>query len=269
MRRAAFMRFAAAIAAVGMLPLISTAQQPQAKPLRFEAAAIRPGDPNHVGSLVQPGPPGGQFRMTNAPLKQWVEMGLSVQDYALKAPAWLDTSRFDLTARLPNQPITQAAMAEMMRTLLIERFGLKWHEEMQTVSGFELVTDRKVLAQPATLMERLLNANARSSGNGTINGIDMSMAELAEALGKALGRPVTDATHLAGGFDIKLMWRPDTDAMVASEKQYGKQYGIDVDNLPGSVTTALREQLGLRLQPAKVPSKVIVIDHIDNQPSGN
>jgi uncharacterized protein (TIGR03435 family) len=95
------------------------------------------------------------------------------------------------------------------------------------------------------------------------------MSELAELLGKALGRPVVDATHLSGGFDIKLMWRSDNDADVARDRQYGKQYGIDVDNLPSSLSTALREQLGLRLQSAKVPSKIIVVDQINRQPTEN
>jgi len=203
------------------------------------------------------------------PLRQWVEIGLSVQDYALKAPSWLETSRFDLNAKMPNQPVTQTSLAEMMRTLLIERFGLKWHEEPQTVSGYELVIDKKVLAQPATLLERLEGAGGRSSGNGLINGTNMPMSELAGALGTALRRPVVDATHLSGGYDIQLRWQPTDDAALASERQYGKQYGIDVDNLPGSASTALREQLGLRLQPAKVPSKVIVVDHIDTQPTPN
>ena len=95
------------------------------------------------------------------------------------------------------------------------------------------------------------------------------MSELAEALGRVLGRPVVDATHLSGVFSFKLMWRPSDDAEVALQRQYGKQYGVDVDNLPSSVLTALREQLGLRLQNAKVPSKVIVVDQINREPTEN
>jgi uncharacterized protein (TIGR03435 family) len=257
--------------AVALSAHTSFAQQPQqAKPLQFEAAAIRPGTPQRgVDSSTSGGSPGGQFRMVNMPLKQWVEMGLSVQDYALKSPSWLDTSRFDLNAKLPNQPVTQTSMAEMMRTLLIERFGLRWHEEQQTVSGYELVTDKKVLVQSASLMERLMGAHGEGHGNGVINGVNMSMSELAKALGNALGGPVVDATHLSGGYDIKMTWRPPDDDVVASERQSGKQYGVDVDNLPGSIFTALREQLGLRLQPTKVPSKVIAVDHINSQPTAN
>jgi uncharacterized protein (TIGR03435 family) len=270
--------FAPVIAAVWTLSVsLSPAQQPQqAKSWQFEVAIIRPGRPpadQRLGeSSSSGGGPGGLFRMVNVPLKQWVEMGLSVQDYALKAPSWLDTSRFDLDARMPAaKPVDQKASAnqnpkaEMMKALLIERFGLKWHEELRNASGYELVTDKKVLVQPAGLMERLRGVHGSSSGPGLIGGTNISMSDFAETMGKILGRPVVDATHLSGGFDIKLMWRPDNDAAAVDQKQRG----IDVDNLPASISTALREQLGLRLQSAKVPSKVIIVDHINRHPTEN
>ncbi len=272
MRQVGLVSFAAVIAVVGAFSAnISTAQQPQqAKSLQFEAAAIRPSHPQPgAGSLSFGGVPGGQFRLVNMPLKQWVERALSVSDYALKSPSWLDTSNFDLDARMPSgAPADQKATGEMLKALLIERFGLKWHEELQSVSGFELVPDKKVLAEPSSLLDRLLPAG-RSSGPTLITGKNMSMSELAGALGDTLKKPVVDATHLSGGFNIKLMWRPSDDAELARQQQYGKQYGLDVDNLPASVSVALREQLGLRLQSAKVPSKVIVVDNINRQPTGN
>jgi uncharacterized protein (TIGR03435 family) len=266
MRHAVQASCVAVIAAVGIFLASASAAQPP--PAHFEAAAIKPGTPNQIGSSTRGGAPGGQYQIANMPLRQWVEIGLSVQDYALKAPSWLDTSRFDLNAKLPNQPVTETSLVEMMRTLLIERFGLKWHEEPQTVSGYELVVDKKLLAQPATLMERL-RGPSWGSGPTLINGTNLPMSKLAELLGTSLGRPVVDATHLSGGYDIQLRWQPTDDAALASERQYGKQYGVDVDNLPGSASTALREKLGLRLQPAKVAWKIIVIDHIDTQPTPN
>ncbi len=48
-----------------------------------------------------------------------------------------------------------------------------------------------------------------------------------------------------------------------------KRHGIDVDNLPDSVFTAVQEQMGLRLQSAKVPWKVIVVDNINRHPTEN
>lgn len=281
MRQAFLAGFAAIVFALGALSAnISLAQQPQqAKPLQFEVAAIKPGNPQ-LGSFSHSsgGGPGGQLQMVNTPLKQWVEMGLSVRDYALVAPSWLDTVRFDLSARLPgDKTVLQKAMAdgrnptpEMMKSLLIERFGLKWHEEIRSVSGYELVTDKKVLLKPTGLMDQLLGHSSSGSGPTMINGTNMSIAELVGMLGSTLGRPVVDATHLSGRYDIKLMWRPADDTTVTEDyRRYWKQNGVDVDNLPSSVDAALREQLGLRLQSAKVPSRVIVIDSINRQPTGN
>ena len=270
MRQAARASFAAVIAALGVLSAsVSTAQQPQpAKSLQFEVASIKPSDPKlPANSHSSGGGPGGQFRMVNTPLKQWVEIGLSVQDYALKAPSWLDTSRFDLVARLPDGgPANQEAIAEMMKALLIERFGLKWHEEPQTVAGYELVPDKKVLVHPSSLEERL-RGSLSGSGPTIISGTNITMSELAELLGDALGRPVVDATHLSGVFDIKLMWRPIDDAAVSQAKGDGMK-DTDIDSLP-SIFVAVQEQLGLRLQPAKMLAKVIVVDQINHQPTEN
>jgi uncharacterized protein (TIGR03435 family) len=271
MRKAALAGFAVTfVVVVGLSASISTAQQPQqAKPLQFEVAAIRPGNPKLEYSRSDTS--GSQFRMENTPLREWVKMGLSVRDYALVAPSWLDTSRFDLNAKLPaDKPVVQNPLAEMMKALLIERFGLKWHEENGTVSGYELVTDKKVLLKPATLLERLQGSGGRGWGPTMINGTNMPMSELAKMLGDALGRPVVDATHLAGGFDINLMWHPlDNAAPTEDYRRYWKQKGIDVDDLPSSVSGALRDQLGLRLQSAKVPSRVVVVDYINRQPTAN
>jgi uncharacterized protein (TIGR03435 family) len=155
----------------------------------------------------------------------------------------------------------------MMKALLIERFGLKWHEELQTVSGFELVPDKKVLAQPATLLERQRGRGGWGSGPTSFSSTNMSMSEFAEKLGEVLGRPVVDATHLSGGYDFKLIYRPMDDAAVAGAKGFGMK-DADIDGL-ASIFTAVREQLGLRLQSAKVPSRVIVVDNINRQPTAN
>lgn len=261
-------RFAVAIVALGALSAsISPAQQAQqAKSLHFEVASIKPGNPQPgYDSWSETGGSGGYYRMMNMPLKQWVKRAFSVRDYALKAPAWLDTARFDLNAKFPaNAPKAPNTPAEMMKSLLIERFGLKWHEETQSVTGYELVPDKKVLIKPSGLLERL-QSHGSSSGPGMLDGTNMPISELAGALGEILGRPVVDATHLSGVYNFKLAWRPSDDAAAANERRAG----IDVDNLPSSVSSALREQLGLRLQSAKVPTKVIVVDYMNHQPIGN
>lgn len=159
------------------------------------------------------------------------------------------------------KPANPKALAEMLKAVLIERFGLKWHEELRSASGYELVAGKKVLVKtsgPAA-------GPASSIGPALISGTAMPMSELAGALGEVLRRPVVDATHLSGGFDIRLTWRPFDEAVVADAKGRGMK---DVDNLP-SIFTAVREQLGLRLQSAKVPLNVIVVDRINGQPTEN
>ncbi len=264
MRQTALLGFAAVIVVVGELSAsISTAKLPeQTKSLRFEVAAIRPSNPREVNSWSSIGPPGGLVRLVNMPLKQWVEMALSVRDYALKAPPWLDRSRFDLDARRPaGEPANQKAISEMMKALLIERFGLKWHEERRIVSGYDLVAGKKVLVKASGPAE----PRASSSGSALIGGTDMPMSELVGALGDVLQRPVVDATHLSGGFDIRLTWRPFEAVKVADATQRGMK---DLDNLP-SIFTAVREQLGLQLRSAKVLSNIVVVDRINRQPTEN
>lgn len=262
MRQTTLLGFAAVIVVV-LSVSVSTAKPPQqAKSLRFEVAAIRPSNPRDVNSWSSTGGPGGLLRLVNMPLKQWVEMALSVRDYALKAPSWLDKSRFDLNARLPaGEPVNQKTMSEMMQALLIERFGLKWHEERRIVSGYELVAGKKVLVKPSGPAER----RGSSRGPALIAGTDMPMAELAGALGEALQRPVVDATRLSGGYDIRLRWRPFEAIKAADASQRGMK---DLDNLP-SIFTAVQEQLGLRLRSAKVPSTIVVVDDINRQPTAN
>jgi uncharacterized protein (TIGR03435 family) len=81
-----------------------------------------------------------------------------------------------------------------------------------------------------------------------------------------LDRPVVDKTGFAGEFDFTLRWTPD-------ETQFAGM-GIHVPplmdnpNAPPELFTAIQEQLGLRLEAQKIPSEVLVIDHVE-RPSEN
>jgi uncharacterized protein (TIGR03435 family) len=84
--------------------------------------------------------------------------------------------------------------------------------------------------------------------------------------GAVLDRPVVDQTGLQGRFDFTLNWTPD-------ETQFGG-LGVRVpppaDNAsaPPGLFTAIQEQLGLKLDPAKAPVEVFVIDRAE-KPSEN
>ena len=82
----------------------------------------------------------------------------------------------------------------------------------------------------------------------------MSSTSIATWLASHLGSPVEDKTGLTGTYDMAL--RYDQDDMRASSS------GLVSDDAP-SIFTALPEQLGLKLESAKVTVDVFVIDHIE------
>jgi uncharacterized protein (TIGR03435 family) len=87
--------------------------------------------------------------------------------------------------------------------------------------------------------------------NRTLDGKGLRIADVAHTLARAeLHRPVIDRTGLTGTFDIHLQWTPDpaTDGL--------------------SIFTALGEELGLRLDSARAPTEMIVIDRAE-KPSEN
>ena len=78
--------------------------------------------------------------------------------------------------------------------------------------------------------------------------------------GKGYG-PVEDFTDLKGKYDIDLSWSPDPGF---------ESPGADSPPDPAAgLLTAVRESLGLRLEPRKLQVEVLVIDHIERVPSEN
>jgi uncharacterized protein (TIGR03435 family) len=84
------------------------------------------------------------------------------------------------------------------------------------------------------------------------------MSLLAIRLSDLLQRPVVDRTQDTRRFDFHLRWSPDT-APVGAEP---------VASDAPSLSTALEEQLGLKLLSRRVPAEVLVIDHAE-PPSEN
>jgi uncharacterized protein (TIGR03435 family) len=78
-----------------------------------------------------------------------------------------------------------------------------------------------------------------------------------------------DQTGLTGKYDFQLKWTPD-------ESQFSQFRGTgaivppsaDDPKAPPSLYTAIQEQLGLKMGPAKIADDVIVIDHV-TKPSEN
>jgi uncharacterized protein (TIGR03435 family) len=234
--------------------------------------------------------PGGRFTAPSATLPGLIAAAygiLAVQIVDAARP--LPSERFEIEARTsPNVTVDEARA--MLRRLLAERFGLSAHREMRQLPVYLMTIARE---------DRRLGENLRPSGpdcapvKGPIGvpapppppggpppavgpvltltaaplrclslafsstvGSHLSMRELplarfAEQLIAALGRPVLDRTGLDGPYDIDITYTPDAQVVDAS----------DAPNAP-SLVTAIREQLGLRLEATRAQVEVLVIDAI-------
>jgi uncharacterized protein (TIGR03435 family) len=148
----------------------------------------------------------------------------------------------------------------MMRTLLEDRFQLKFHWETRTMPVFDLVVT-KGGPKFAHATETEKSGAQRNSGQITIS--KGTVAGLASTLSNILGRRVLDKTGLTGDYDMTLKWTPD-DYQAAPLRPNGPP----PDPNSPSIFTALREQLGLKLGSTKGPVDVVVIDSV-SRPTEN
>ena len=101
-------------------------------------------------------------------------------------------------------------------------------------------------------------------GAVTINGLKRTMEGFAALLTAQLGGPVTDATGLKGSYVIALHWSGTGVTVSASDEP--SPYAIEGQP---TLLQALQEQLGLKLEPKKGPVDILVIDHIEKEPTQN
>jgi uncharacterized protein (TIGR03435 family) len=180
-------------------------------------------------------------------------------------PNWIEDIRYDVEAKAEGNASQQQRL-EMLRTLLAERFKLRFHYESKETAVYILAAGKNGL-----------KLKERRQGDGgepfTIRDIgslhfvcrDISMAQLATFLkSSVLVGPVADKTGLSGAFDFDLSWRPD-DSQFGGRFARAKEAESDLPDL----FTALR-QLGLRLETVRAPVQVLRIDHAEkpaeNQP---
>lgn len=221
--------------------------------------------------------PGGMMVATNVTARQIVTFAYSMQNSRVEdGPAWLDSVRFDITAKAAG-PATQEQMLPMMRALLADRFRLEIHRDARDTPVFALVRARAdgrlgpQLRPSATLdCDAALAAQARgaaiaaSDGRpicggrtraGVITAGAVSMEELARNMSRLAGRMIIDRTGLPGRYDFDLKFTPEGDltATPAARNELGA---------PPSLFVALEEQLGLKLESQRAPVEVVVIDSI-------
>ncbi len=222
--------------------------------------------------------PGGRFTARNTTLQQlvWFAHGDGEFHDGLISggPDWIRSDRFDIEATAGGR-VTPDQVKSMIGSLLADRFNLSMHEETKESSVYELVLARRdgrigsklrstsaaeaehcasVEADPNATSEYLADRTKRCSVSfqGGVKLRSRPVSDLAEALSELLERPVIDKTGLTGRYDA------DLDAALNWDHVAGAGPADTVGN--AAIFTAIQEQLGLKLESARGPVRVIVID---------
>lgn len=217
----------------------------------FEVASIKPASSDRNGMLVS-FVPGGGLRVSNATLKDLIETSYQVRSFQiLSGPSWIGVARYDVTAT-SEAPVDDSVVRREVQSLLKKRFQLQTHRETRELPEYSLVVEKSGIKPEGLRVSenRRRGINARQ---GAMTGEAAPMASLALVLSRQLERPVVDNTGLQGNYDFMVEWTPDL---------------ADSDSPGPSLFTALREQLGLRLEATKGPVEVIVVDGAE-KPSEN
>jgi uncharacterized protein (TIGR03435 family) len=224
----------------------------------FAVATIKPHDPASQRAGFSSNSDRVYIRNESVASMTAFAYGLNKQQI-LNAAGWADGDTYDVQGKadVEGQPNLHQEQ-EMVQKLLADRFQLKFHYEKRELSVYA-VRVAKVGARlaPAAKPDNQLNQIVDSNGNVlTVQYTSCSMPDFAFGEQPFLDRPVVDQTGLAGRYDFTLRYTAD------------ESRASDDPNAPPDIFTAVQEQLGLKLEPAKAQADVLVIDRVE-KPSAN
>jgi uncharacterized protein (TIGR03435 family) len=193
-------------------------------------------------------------------------------------PAWIHSELYSINAKSEGTPTTEMMQGPMLQALLEDRFNLRIHRETKEVPVYALTVARggpklkpsqegSCTDQPQTFPvpplppgERYCAVRVAVRPPG-VEAEGTTMGEFIKLLNLVLDRPVINRTGIAGKFNIHLKFTPDasTPRLIVP---------ADEPASAPSIFTAIQEQLGLKLVPAKGPAEFLVIDHVE-RPTGN
>ena len=245
-------------------------------PLEFDVVSIKKNDgstPNGgIRNLAD-----GTLIMTNQPIRSILSAAapVSVRE-VVGYPDWVDSEFYDVTVK-PPAGTTREQRATMWQAMFAARMKVVAHVEQRPQTTFALVLlradgtlgpDLKASAldctprapgstppppPPPPDASRPLDYSARcggSFGGGTIRGT-MTLDQLVLSLEGPVGGLVNNRTGLHGTYTFTLTYAPRGAAASTDPAD------------PPEFLTAIREQLGLKIEPEKTLVPVLVIDHIE------
>lgn len=234
---------------------------------------------------------GGMFRARNFSVFTYINFAYKVTEsqkpfLQSQLPKWAFTDRFDIQASAQGNP-TKDQMRLMMQSLLADRFRLSAHYETRDVPVFALVLDQPgklgpllqkhpddaqcpttpwAPSPPPTGPPQFVDARFPETCGGIVDmapsapdrvrrgarniSLDLVASSMTSGPGSEVDRPVVNETGLTGTFDVAIEFTAD------DQGSSGPTY-----------FEALKEQVGLRLEPKTGQVTFLVIDYIEEPPA--
>jgi len=253
-----------------MIPLMFAAAlhaQDQPARLTFEVASIKPFKPmeGRGGGGIKPKPAGQGYDAVGVSVRQIISLmyRMPVQ-HVTGGPSWLDSDLWTVDAKA-DRAYNVGDLHTMFQNLLADEFKLKFHKDVREGPVYVLTVDKSGSKMKVNTSPQDFEVPMLGGPGGVTIGKRCPMEYLCYRLGDILrndDRPVIDKTGLSGTYDFTLSFLPDLPP------------GFDKANLPPDVADrpnifdALRQQLGLKLEPQKGPVVYYVIDSVE-KPEGN
>jgi uncharacterized protein (TIGR03435 family) len=232
----------------------------------FEVATIKPSIKISNGKLFRM--VGRRLEVRNATVIDLIKVAYSLdQSQIAGVPQKLSGVQYDIEALPTGEGIVSSQdVKTMLRALLSSRFQLQSHNDTRELRAYVLSSPKGGTKMNLSAAEHDPYPHLSFQGLGVLDVKNATMAEFTQLMQSAvLDRPVMDQTNLSGRYDFKLRWTPDTNqGPIGSAGTAGSDSNVDAP----SITTAIREQLGLSLDTRKEKMPVMVVDAI-SEPSAN
>jgi uncharacterized protein (TIGR03435 family) len=251
------------IAVAGLVLSVAgaVAQPPAARPAfdQFEVATVKPVDAGAKAGRIFKMDGTHRWVATNYTLKNLIALAYDLNPRTISGgPGWIDTQPFNIEAVTPGDvaPVRLEQM-RMLRALLVERFGLKFHrvDKEFAIYALTLAKGGPKLRPAAKPDDPPQLVGVVYPGKIEVPAKSVTMDDFVAMLQRAtLDRPTVNQTGLTGKYDFDLTWAPD-------ETQYGGAIAPAPDDAPSPpLFTAVQEQLGLKLEATRGMVSAMVVD---------
>jgi uncharacterized protein (TIGR03435 family) len=225
----------------------------------FEVISIKPFQPSPTeqGGGIRALPGGQEYRAQGAPVMLMISLMYKIPMRQITGgPDWLRNDRWDIDAKADRPGYTIDDLHTMYQNMLADEFKLKFHKETKEGPVYALTIDKAGLKMKVNASPEPFQIPITGGLQGVV-GTRVPMQYLSWWLGQQLqqdGRPVINKTGLDGNYDFTLSFAPQLPP------------DFPQDRLPPgfadrpNIFQALKEQLGLKLEPQKGPVDYFVID---------